>query len=298
MLPAPLKLLLVVMFVAACSRSGEAMRAGGKTELPLTLPAILTATPAIDLRKTTREPATPPWTPTDPTWIYVLGTDLGIRADEGGNGGFLAPRSHGKHNGVDFLAPVGAPLLAACSGKAKSDKRGGYGTVVQLVCKLPDKLGGDQDLYASLFYAHLSKTSIPREWTTVKAGAKIGAVGKTGNAAGPKIKPHLHLEVIIQAGEEKALEEHHSGLDADAKDATDTFFAHLAEACLEPAKFKSTMGEGMRRERRVDPFVLLMCSAKPKPELEAPEKADLREAQVKWSTRYSAAGFDVDRGPR
>lgn len=270
------------------------MRAGGDGDLVPQLPAL---PQAIELKKVVHDPPTPPWAPKDPAWSYVLAVDHGIRSDDGGKGGFLAPRAHGKHNGVDLLAPVGTPLVAACNGKAKSDKRGGYGNVVQLVCKLPDELGGDEGLHVSIFHAHLSKTSVPDHWTSIKAGARIGAVGKTGNASGPKIKPHLHLEMIVRESEKSALEERHSGSQPEAKEAADRFFELLDEHCLEPAKFK-TQAPDVRRERRADPFVVLMCAAKPKPELTTPEGQDLRSAQVKWSSLYSAKGFDVDRGPR
>ncbi len=255
-------------------------------------------TPEEALKKVVpNEPPTPPWTPTEPTLSYPLPVDLGIRADSGGDGHFLAPRAHGKHNGIDFLAPVGTPIIAACDGVAKSDDRGGYGKVVQLVCKLPKELGGDEGLHASFFYAHLSKTQIPSKWTHVKGGARMGAVGKTGNAKSAKINPHLHLEVIIRGSEEEAKNERHSGVVREANVAADRFFEILAEACLDPAKLTSK-SDGFRRERRADPFVLLMCAAKPKPDLTAPEDAKLLSAQVKWSAHYAARGFDVDRGPR
>ncbi len=285
---------LAATFAVACS-GGDAVRVSGDVDL---LPPMPTLPAAVELKKVVPvEPPTPPWAPKSPEWSYVLGVDHGIRTDDGGKGAFLAPRAHGKHNGIDFLAPVGTPLLSACNGKAKSDKRGGYGTVVQIVCKLPDALGGGDGLYASLFYAHLHKTNVPTTWTSVKAGAKIGTVGKTGNASGPKIKPHLHLEVIIRESEEAAREERHSGLDADAKDAADRFFELIEDECLKPAKFQ-TQAPDIRRERRADPFILLMCAAKPKPDLTTPDANELRAAQAKWSAHYSAKGFDVDRGPR
>src|SRR5580765_5126858 len=85
------------------------------------------------LKKVAPEPA-PKWAPPDPAWSYMLPLDYGIRRDVGGSGHFLAPRKHGKHNGVDFLAPVGTPTFAICSGKARTAMRGGYGRTVQLVC--------------------------------------------------------------------------------------------------------------------------------------------------------------------
>ncbi len=252
--------------------------------------------PAPELKKVVPEPPTPPWAPVNPKWSWIFEVDHGIRIDEGGQGAFLAPRSHGKHNGVDFLAAKGEKLLAACPGKARSDKRGGYGNVVQVVCRLPDELGGDEGLHASFFYAHLDKTSIPKAWTAIGAGDRVGTVGKTGNASGPKIKPHLHLEVIIRGSEEDALGEKHSGVVAAAAPAVDRFFELLGESCLQPAKFTSQ--SGVRRDRRVDPYTLLMCAAKPKPDLTTPERKELASAQMKWSKVYAAKGFDVDAGPR
>ncbi|MFO0546755.1 MAG: M23 family metallopeptidase [Polyangiaceae bacterium] len=269
------------------------------------LPSLPTALAAVvdtpDLKKvvpTEPTPApTPAWAPEERPWVYPLPMDLGMRADDGGQGQFLAPRAHGKHNGVDFLAPVGTPLLAACDGKAKFSKRGGYGNVVHLVCALPSALGGKEGLYASLFYAHLDKVQVGDHWVEVKAGTKIGTVGKTGNASGPKVKPHLHLEIIVRGSEKEAIGEKHSGLVDKAKAAADKYFSMLDEACLEPAGFKAK-SDAIRRERRTDPYVLLLCATKPKPVLEEPKSADLKAAQVKWSDAYSAKGFDVDQGPR
>ena len=255
---------------------------------------------APDLKKTAPEAPpvakTPAWTPSDPPFVYPLPFDYGIRKDVGGTGYFLSPRKHGKHNGVDFLAPVGTPLFAACSGKAKSAMRGGYGRTVQLVCKLPSDLGGDDGLYVSFFYAHLDRTSVPERFEDVKAGAKIGAVGKTGNAAGPEIYPHLHLEAIVRGSQAEALAEHHSGLEPRAAKAADTFFGDLEQGCLSDAHLKSE--SEIRRERRVDPFVLLTCAAKPKPALTTPPDDALRGAGLKWSSHYASSSYDVDVGPQ
>ncbi len=254
-----------------------------------------TASDPPSLKKVYAEPP-PRWAPPAPEWAYVLPLDYGIRADGGGSGYFLAPRKHGKHNGVDFLAPVGTPAFASCNGKARTAMRGGYGRTVQLVCKLPPELGGDEGLYVSLFYAHLDKSFVPEKWSPTKVGAKIGTVGKTGNAAGPEIRPHLHLEAIIRTSEEAAMSERHAGVDPKAGAAADPYFEALRDKCLEPAHFTST-GD-LRRERRADPFMLLMCAAKPKPALERPTNDLLREAEVQWSEHYAALGFDVDTGPR
>lgn len=249
------------------------------------------------LAKTRPVEAPPPrWTPSDPSFKYVLPADHGIRSDDGGSGHFLAPRAHGKHNGIDFLAPLGTPVLAACSGKARAKERGGYGRTVQLVCELPGSLGGDEGAYASFLYAHLDRVAIGGGLVSVKAGDKLGTVGKTGNARGPKISPHLHLEAIVRESEDAALHEKHSGTDAKANKLAAPFFSRLTGSCLEPAEFVAKLG--VRRERRVDPFVLLTCAADRKPDLAEPEDTRLKSAFVKWSAHYTAARFDVDAGPR
>ena len=120
--------------------SNSAISTGCESEI-----AVQFLQPAPELKKVVVA-ETPKFVPQDPALAYVLGVDLGVRSDRGGKGFFLAPRAHGKHNGIDFLAALGTPVLAACDGKAKSDTRGGYGHVVQLVCKLPNQLGGDEGL--------------------------------------------------------------------------------------------------------------------------------------------------------
>jgi murein DD-endopeptidase MepM/ murein hydrolase activator NlpD len=292
---------MAALCLSACSR-GSVAKLDQRLALGPPAAAVADSAPGTvveeppSLKKVVHDPPPPRWAPPDPAWSYVLPLDYGIRADEGGSGHFLAPRKHGKHNGVDFLAPVGTATFAACDGKARTAMRGGYGRTVQLVCKLPADLGGDRGLYVSLFYAHLDKSTVPDKWTPVKSGAKIGAVGKTGNAAGPKIKPHLHLEAIIRTSEEEAMNEKHAGVDPKAGSRADSYFEALRDKCLSPAHFSST-GD-VRRERRADPFMLLVCAAKPKPDLVAPPDEHLREAAVRWSEHYAALGFDVDAGPR
>jgi len=238
----------------------------------------------------------PRWAPASPTWAFPLLTDHGVRVDDGGQGNFLAPRSHGKHNGIDMLAEVGTPVIAMCNGKAKSDDRGGYGRIVQLVCPVPGSIsGGDADLHVSIFYAHLSKTSIPKAWSRVKSGQALGLVGKTGNASSPRISAHLHIEMIVRASEDEALEETHSGVNPKAGAAANAFFDSLREGCLEPAHL--TTQTDVRRERRVDPFLMMVCAGRAKPDITA-APGKLQGAQAKWSKFYKSPAFDVDRGPK
>jgi hypothetical protein len=86
------------------------------------------------------------------------------------------------HNGIDFGAPAGTPVLASAEGEvitAEFDE-GGYGNHVIL-----DHGNGYQTVYA-----HLWQLRAPAH-AQVKAGQLIGLVGNTGNSTGP----HLHFEI-------------------------------------------------------------------------------------------------------
>lgn len=87
----------------------------------------------------------------------------------------------GRHEGVDFAAPVGTPVYAAGDGKVIGTGIWGsaYGKnslVIQ-----------HGNLY--VMYAHMSKLMV-KKGDVVKAGQQVGEVGKEGNVTGP----HLHLE--------------------------------------------------------------------------------------------------------
>lgn len=87
------------------------------------------------------------------------------------------------HQGVDFGAPAGAPILAAGDGTVEFMGRGGgYGNLVRI------RHGGD----LSTAYAHMSRFARGlRQGIRVRQGQVIGYVGATGLATGP----HLHYEV-------------------------------------------------------------------------------------------------------
>ncbi|HIK09079.1 MAG TPA: peptidoglycan DD-metalloendopeptidase family protein [Oscillatoriaceae cyanobacterium M33_DOE_052] len=86
------------------------------------------------------------------------------------------------HQGVDFGAPLGTPILAAFAGKvAIADWLGGYGLTVVL--------SHDEGTKETL-YAHMSEVLV-KEGQEVVQGEPIGLVGSTGFSTGP----HLHFEV-------------------------------------------------------------------------------------------------------
>lgn len=91
------------------------------------------------------------------------------------------------HNGVDYGAPVGTPILAAEDGEvvaastATSKLQYGYYVLIK------------HDNNLTTLYAHLSKVSAIKG-SRVKRGEVIGYLGQTGYAFGP----HLHF-VVYQA---------------------------------------------------------------------------------------------------
>lgn len=89
------------------------------------------------------------------------------------------------HGGVDFVAPEGAPVLAAADG------------VVALV---GDHFFGGHSVYVDhgdglvTTYMHLSRVDVS-PGQQLRRGARVGAVGSTGRATGP----HLHFGVRWRA---------------------------------------------------------------------------------------------------
>jgi murein DD-endopeptidase MepM/ murein hydrolase activator NlpD len=225
-------------------------------------------------------------------WAHPLGADHGIRADRAGLGHFGAKRYHGKHNGLDLLAPIGTAVRAVCEGKARGGKRSSFGNYVHLVCELPSELAGEDPIFASVFYAHLQIKKVPHEhWVKVQAGDEIGAVGKTGNAKSATVMPHLHLEVILHDDRSSALSERHSGRNQSNTAAADRFMKRLQSGCFEKTGLESK--GPWRRARRADPFAVLACASEDKPALTEPPPP-LEESWRKWSSQYHADTFDVD----
>ncbi|MBX3130165.1 MAG: M23 family metallopeptidase [Polyangiaceae bacterium] len=255
-------------------------------------PALARPTPAPPAPTAARPRVAPPAPPELPRPLrYVLPVDHGVRADSGGRGGFLAPRSHGRHNGLDLLAPIGTPVLAPCSGPARSGNNSSFGKWVQVVCELPGEVVRSP-AYLSFFFSHLAKIDIDAA-QSVDAGSRIGAVGKTGNASSNKIAPHLHLEVVVHDTRDRALAESHSGRDQSDTQAADRLMSALESRCFEPTGLAKKEGSA-RRARRTDPFLLLSCLGSGKPGLSTPPRA-LRSASEAWSEHYQARTFDVDQ---
>lgn len=297
----------------ASSEANDASRAG-HAEQALVEPAALSKnSPAQPSAKSTSKAQDKPTTnpipvvpdlahapkqrpPSPGVWSYVLPVDYGIRQDDAGSGRFRAPRSHGAHNGVDLLAPIGTPVIAPCAGLIRGGKSPSFGIWAQVVCPVPRQLVRQGNLHASIFFAHLdSRTFSATDWVPVRRDRRIGRVGKTGNARSSRVSPHLHLEVIIHSSREKAKAELHRGYDQSSVPQAEAFFSALKERCLlpyglTPDKF------GMRRARRVDPFLVFTCLSSSRPAYPS-KRSKLVERSEPWSRHYYAKAFDVDEGP-
>ncbi|MBT1678876.1 M23 family metallopeptidase [Curtobacterium aurantiacum] len=111
---------------------------------------------------------------------------VGAVPDEGGFGsrwvvGCAACSSN--HQGVDFAAAIGTPVVAALPGRVVSaGVLGGYGNQVLL-----QHADGTETRYG-----HLSVIDV-RPGQVVAVGERLGAVGDTGVSTGA----HLHFEVIV-----------------------------------------------------------------------------------------------------
>lgn len=85
------------------------------------------------------------------------------------------------HEGIDFIAETGTPIVAAAAGiVVTAERHPQYGNLVEI--------DHGNDLITR--YAHASKLLV-RHGALVKRGQKIAEVGSTGRSTGP----HLHFEV-------------------------------------------------------------------------------------------------------
>jgi len=279
----------LVLFTAACGLVSQDGGLGGPLGKSASLP------PLPGLSKT-RLPE--PRKRADAPWSYVLPVDHGVRVDESGKGHFRAPRFHGEHNGIDLLAPVGTPVFSACDGQVMSGVSRSFGHWLHVICPVPTsyRKSGGPTSWASFFYAHLAEADIePLLWQDVTRGQRLGSVGKTGNADGANVQPHLHLELIVQQNQRAAMDEHHLGSDQSSVGAAEFFAATLEKECLDPFGFRPK-SQLLRRARRLDPFVALSCLSDHKPDFRrAPAPLDL--ASEAWDRYYVAEAFNVNRGP-
>lgn len=251
-------------------------------------------------------------------WKWISGLDHGLRSDSCGAGDFLAPRGGGRrlHKGLDILLPVGANLYSPCAGNVETGFEGaGYGSYVVVTCRVPDRITGGNSTFVGLLYGHLSRLSVGNG-ATVRAGQKVGEVGKSGNATGNCVKPHVHFEAVVEATAlranmamprsmvESEARLSPSELSAFAMGGTEndsigvfgnvgSLASGLASRCMNPVGFRTR--KGLSYGNVIDPFVLLTCLAGNKPTL---TRSNLQNAYLPWKSFYSASGFNVNIGIR
>lgn len=105
---------------------------------------------------------------------FLLTSSFGYRLDP-------FTRLPSLHEGIDFVAPVGTPVLATAAGEViRAEYAGAYGNLVELA--------HPQGFVTR--YAHLN-TIVVRPGEQVAQHAELGTLGNTGRSTGP----HLHYEV-------------------------------------------------------------------------------------------------------
>jgi murein DD-endopeptidase MepM/ murein hydrolase activator NlpD len=103
-----------------------------------------------------------------------LGSAFGYRSDP-------VTGSRAMHEGLDFNAPPGTPIMAAADGIVRTAEfHPEYGNMVEI----------DHGDGLSSRYAHMQRLEVAAG-ALVKRGQTIGALGSTGRSTGP----HLHFEV-------------------------------------------------------------------------------------------------------
>jgi len=87
------------------------------------------------------------------------------------------------HEGIDFMAEVGTPILAAGAGIVRNvERHPEYGNLIEI----------DHGDGLTTRYAHASQVFV-KSGELVRSSQRIAAVGSTGRSTGP----HLHFEVRI-----------------------------------------------------------------------------------------------------
>ena len=96
------------------------------------------------------------------------------------------------HQGTDFAAPVGTPIMASGAGTVEySGWKGGYGKFISI---------RHSPVYQTN-YAHLQDYAKGiRRGAKVQQGQVIGYLGSTGSSTGP----HLHYEVVVNGKKENS----------------------------------------------------------------------------------------------
>ncbi len=122
-------------------------------------------------------------------WLKTLPTGLPIDAQARVSSTFgvrLDPFTHraSLHEGLDFVGPIGTPVMASAPGVVtRSEWAGAYGNLVEV--------SHAQGFHSR--YAHLNQRKVA-EGDRITRGSEIGTLGNTGRSTGP----HLHYEIMYK----------------------------------------------------------------------------------------------------
>jgi murein DD-endopeptidase MepM/ murein hydrolase activator NlpD len=120
-------------------------------------------------------------------WLNALPTGVPVAKDFHMTSGFGIRNDPftgqmAMHEGLDFVAPAGTPILASAGGTVtRSEWENSFGNVVEVT-----HIEG-----FTTRYAHMSKRVV-KEGQKVNRGDQLGLLGSTGRSTGP----HLHYEVM------------------------------------------------------------------------------------------------------
>ena len=107
---------------------------------------------------------------------YAVNSRFGLRR-------LSSERRARMHEGLDFAAPSGTPVLSAAEGEVlRTGTSSSYGRYVEV----------RHDNGVTSFYAHLSAIMVS-EGDRLEAGERLGSVGSTGRSTGPPgLRRHRH----------------------------------------------------------------------------------------------------------
>ena len=139
------------------------------------------------------------------------------------------------HDGADFAATTGTPILASTAGTVSYvGWRGGYGRVVEI----------QHSPSVKTRYAHLSRYGA-KKGQRVEAGQRIGYVGSSGRVTGP----HLHYEFLLNG---RAVDPMASGrwksLEASSNEREKLNKLAAARKSYEKAKASEIAPEGKKKD--------------------------------------------------
>ena len=156
-------------------------------------------TMAATTRSPLAAPATPPANQAPPATACDALKDMtvpvqGVRPEQLTDT-FNDARSEGRrHDAIDIMAPLGAPVIAAAPGKVEKLFLSDAGGITAYV-RSPDG-------YLIYYYAHLGQYAPGlTEGAALAKGAPIGTVGFTGNAN--PAAPHLHFAIMTATPQQK-----------------------------------------------------------------------------------------------